>query len=257
VTAPSLPPPPPPPTGYAYAEPPATTQPALEGRARLVARVELVVMAFAVAGPGLIIGLRGISEPTSVDPDLSPLTLIATAIAALGPAALALYFLWREGSIAAAGLSRPRPGAVIGWGLLAFLSMVGALFIVGIVIVIVQNATGHTSATSDSSNQIDATAGAIVGLLVISIVAGVSEEITYRAYGITRMEQAGWPRAALVAPWLVWTAQHLYEGPIALLVVGSVGVPLVLFFRQRRTVYPLIVGHALYDIAVFAIVLSR
>jgi membrane protease YdiL (CAAX protease family) len=170
---------------------------------------------------------------------------------------LALYLLWREGTIEAAGLARPRPGAVIGWGLLAFLSMMGALFVVGIVIVTVQSATGHTSATSDSSSHIDATVGAVVGLFVISIVAGVSEEITYRAYGITRMEQAGWPRAALVAPWLVWTAQHLYEGPIALFVVGSVGVPLVLFFRQRRTVYPLIVGHALYDITVFAIALSR
>ena len=214
-------------------------------------------MMFAVAGPGLVIGLRGISEPTSVDPDLSALTLVATAVAALGPAALALYLLWRNGSIAAAGLSRPRPGAVIGWGLLAFLSCIGAVFLAGIVIVVVQAATGHTTATSDSSNHVDATVGAVVGLLVISMVAGISEEITYRAYGITRMEEAGWPRAALVAPWAVWTAQHLYEGPIALLVVGAVGVPLVLFFRARRTVYPLIVGHALYDIAIFAIVLAR
>jgi membrane protease YdiL (CAAX protease family) len=219
--------------------------------------VELVVLAFAVAGPGLVIGLRGISEPTSVNPDLSALTLLATAVAALGPAALALYLLWREGSLAEAGLSRPRVGAVIGWGLLAFLSCVAALFVVGIVVVIVQQATGHTTATSDTTSHINATAGAIIGLLVISIVAGVSEEITYRAYGITRMDQAGWPRAALVVPWMVWTAQHLYEGPIALLVVGAVGAPLVLFFKYRRTVYPLIVGHALYDIAIFAIALSR
>jgi hypothetical protein len=42
-----------------------------------------------------------------------------------------------------------------------------------------------------------------------------------------------------------------------LLVVGAVGAPLVLFFKYRRTVYPLIVGHALYDIAIFAIALSR
>jgi membrane protease YdiL (CAAX protease family) len=253
----SLPPPPPPPVGYAYAPQPPTTRPPLAGREKRIARVELVVMLFAVAGPGLVIGLRGISEPTSVDPDLSPLTLVATAVAALGPAALALYLLWRNDSLAEAGLGRPRPGAVIGWGLLAFLSCIGAVFLMGIVIVIVQAATGHTTAASDSSSHIDATVGAVVGLLVISIVAGISEEITYRAYGITRMEEAGWPRAALVVPWAVWTAQHLYEGPIALLVVGAVGVPLVLFFRARRTVYPLIVGHALYDIAIFAIVLSR
>jgi membrane protease YdiL (CAAX protease family) len=253
----SLPPPPPPPVGYAYAPKPATARPALHGRDRLVARVELMVVGFAVAAPGLVIGLRGISEPTSVDPDLSALTLIATAVAALGPAALALYLLWRNGSLAVAGLSRPRPGAAIGWGLLAFLSCIGAVLLAGIVIVIVQAATGHTTAASDSSSHIDATVGAVVGLLVISVVAGISEEITYRAYGITRMEEAGWPRAALVAPWAVWTAQHLYEGPIALLVVGAVGVPLVLFFRARRTVYPLIIGHALYDIAIFAIVLAR
>jgi membrane protease YdiL (CAAX protease family) len=214
-------------------------------------------MAFAVAGPGLVIGLRGISDPTSVDPDLSALTLIATVVAGLGPAVLALYLLWREGSLADAGFGRPRPGQVIGWGLLAFLSCVGAVFLAGIVIVIAQAATGHSSTANDSSSNLEVTAGAIVGLLVLSVMAGVSEEITYRAYGITRMEQAGWPRAALVVPWMVWTAQHLYQGPIAILVVGAVGVPLVLLFRARRTVYPLIVGHMLYDIGVFALVLAR
>ena len=136
------------------------------------------------------------------------------------------------------------------------MSCIGAVFVTAIVISIVRAAIGESTVTNDAS-KLHVTAGAIVGLLVISIVAGISEEITYRAYGITRMEQAGWPRAALVAPWAVWTAQHLYQGPIAILVVGSVGVPLVLFFHRRRTVYPLIVGHALYDIAIFAVALSR
>ncbi len=224
----------------------------LTGRARAVVRVELAVMAFATAAPGVVIGLNGLSDPETVTTDIDVVTLVASLVASFGPAALAVYLLWRDGALRTAGFGRPRASEVVGRGLLAFVACMGAVLVAGIVVTIaIELAGGDASSLGEDGPTISLSVGSLVAALAISLTAGVSEEVVYRGYGITRMEQAGWPRAALVVPLVVWSVQHLYAGPIAPLVVGAVGVPLVWLFWRRRSVWPLMAGHALYDLSIF------
>jgi membrane protease YdiL (CAAX protease family) len=231
----------------------------LEGRARTIVRVELLVLFFAAAAPNLVFGLSGISDPRTVQTDIPVLTLIASLLAALSPAAIAIYLLWRDGFLADAGFGRPRPMALLGNGALAFVCALGAAIGAGIIVTAILTATGHEigNAASGTSDKPQITLGFAFTALAISATAGVSEEAVYRGYGITRMEQAGWPRAALFVPLLVWTAQHLYAGPIAVFVVGCVGIPFVWLFWWKRSVWPLMVGHACYDLLIFFINTKR
>ena len=82
--------------------------------------------------------------------------------------------------------------------------------------------------------------GSVVAGVLIALVAGVGEEIVYRAYAISRLEELGWVRAAIWAPWAVFTVQHVYQGPIAILVIGAVAATFVWLYRWQRSVWPVI-----------------
>jgi len=230
--------------------------PPLTGPARQVVRVELVVLLFVAAVPGIVFGLTGISEPQTVDTDIDTIRLVTSLLASLGPAVLVVFLLWRDGALSLAGFDRPRLWRTVGLGLLAFVCSILAVIAAGIVIAIILGVTGSHAPTVDTAD-VDVTARFVVIAFAISATAGISEEIVYRGYGITRMEQAGWPRAALWVPLLAWTSQHLYEGWTALLVVGAIGVQMVWIFRWKRSVYPLMIGHLLYDAAIFALSAAR
>lgn len=262
---PQVPPPPAPPPGWIG--PPPTLrfplrrqQPPYEGRARTLVRVELVAMAFATAAPGLVIGLRGVNDPQQVDTGIDVLTLVAGILAAFGPVALVWYLLWRDGAVQAAGFVKTTVGRVLGWGSVGYLCCLGAVFSAGVVITTFLFAIGRDPVGQQTETglrghlpPIELTIASMVTVLLIAFTAGVTEEAVYRGYAITRMEQAGWPRAALFAPWALWTAQHLYQGPIAIFVVGAVGAPLVWLFWWRRSVWPVMVAHAMYDITIFLV----
>ncbi|MBA2495780.1 MAG: CPBP family intramembrane metalloprotease, partial [Acidimicrobiia bacterium] len=224
------------------------------GEARRQARIELAVVGFLTAAPGVVVGLRGLNDPASVDTEIAVLDLIGLVVASFGPAVLVAFLLWREGSLRLAGFGKPRAAPTVGWGVVGVLACVAAVLVAATVLGIIINLTGgDPQRTTDSGPDVSAAVGSIVAALAIAATAGISEEAVYRGYGITRMEQAGWPRAALWAPWLVWTAQHLYAGPGALLVVGAVGIPLVWLFWWRRSIWPVVVAHALYNVGVFAL----
>jgi membrane protease YdiL (CAAX protease family) len=213
------------------------------------------VLAAAAAAPGMVAGLVGLGQPQTIDIEVSPVELIATLLLALGPALLAVYLLWRDGQLRQAGLGPIKPAPMVGFSLLAWVLAVVASYAVSITVFIVYSVfTGGPPEPNGAEFDVDA--GTVTAALLFSVFAGISEEIVYRGYGITRMEQAGWPRAALVAPLLVWTAQHLYQGPIAIPIVGAIGVVYVWLFRWRRSVWPLMVGHALYDMTIFALAMA-
>jgi membrane protease YdiL (CAAX protease family) len=226
-------------------------RPALEGRARTVVRVELAVMAFATALPGIVIGLNGLDDPETVTTDIDTLTLIASLLASFGPAALAVFLLWRDGQLRAAGFERPRPGFFFAYAGLAFAAAIGAVLAMATIIAVAVAIFGDPTDDGPVGPAIEFSVGSLVAAFAISATAGISEEVVYRGYGITRMEQAGWPRAALVVPLLVWTVQHLYAGLLAPLVVGAVGIPFVWIFWWKRSVWPLVAAHFLYDFVIF------
>jgi membrane protease YdiL (CAAX protease family) len=138
---------------------------------------------------------------------------------------------------------------------LALVCCFGAVFVAASIVTALISATGYDPPTVRDSG-VDLTAAYVLAAIAISITAGVAEETVYRGYAITRMEQAGWPRAALFVPLLVWAGEHLYEGVFAIFIVGSVGVPLVWLFWWKRTVWPLMIAHALYDVAIFLLAAS-
>ncbi len=189
---------PPPPVWIAPAPP--RHLPALDGRDRTVVRVELLVLFFAAAAPNLVFGLTGISDPQTVQTDVSVLTLIASMLASLGPAAIAAYLLWRDGCLSVAGFARPRSLALLGQSALGFVCCVGAVMAVGVIITVLRGIPEEGTSVATDGDRPELTIGFLLVALTISITAGVSEETVYRGYGISRMEQAGWPRAALFVP---------------------------------------------------------
>jgi len=230
--------------------------PLADERTRRIVRVELAAVAFAAALPGLVIGLRGLDDPASIDTEgVEAVEVIASLLAALGPAAIATYLLWRDHRLTVAGFGRRSPRFVIGYGLLGLACAVGALIASGIVIATFVTIFGDGEIDGNSPD-VSFTAGSVAIALGVSIVAGLSEEIVYRAYGITRMEEIGLPRAAMVVPWAVWSLGHLYAGVLAPIIVGAVGATWVWLFRWKRSIWPLIVAHVLYDIGVFALAIA-
>lgn len=220
---------------------------------RRVLQVELAAMAFLAAVPSFVLSLRGITDPTEIDLDIAVVDLVAALLAALGPAAMAAYLLWRDGRLRAAGFERRPAGFVAGYGALGLVCCWISLVTVGIVINTVIVATGGDVADPADETTFDLTVGTALAGLALALVAGFGEEIVFRAYAISRMEEAGYGRAAVWAPWAVFTVVHLYQGFVALLVIGVVGGVFTWLYLWKRSVWPVMVAHALYDIAILAV----
>ncbi len=206
-------------------------------------------MAFLAAVPSAVIALRGITDPADVDLEVPVVELVASLLAALGPAAIALYLLWRDDKLGAAGFERRPAGFVAGYGVLGAVCCFIALQMVVLVIAVVVLAGGG-DLDDTAADDLDLTIGTLLAVLALSLTAGVGEEIVYRAYAITRMEEAGYGRAAVWAPWAVFTVVHLYQGWIAIPVIGAVSAVFVWLFLWKRSIWPVMVAHALYDIGV-------
>jgi membrane protease YdiL (CAAX protease family) len=237
----------PPPSG----PPPGVTTVA-PGRRRVL-RVELATMAFLAVVPSFVLSLRGITDPTDIDLDIPVVELLAALLAALGPGAMALYLLWRDGMLRSAGFDRRPLGFVAGYGALGWVCCWTGLVTVGIVINAVILATGGDLTEPSDESSFELTVGTAAAGLALALVAGIGEEIVFRAYAITRMEEAGYGRAAVWVPWAVFTVVHLYQGLVALLVIGVVGGVFTWLYLWKRSVWPVMVAHALYDIGILAL----
>jgi membrane protease YdiL (CAAX protease family) len=214
--------------------------------------VELLVMAFLAAVPSFVLSLQGIDEPAEVDLEVSVLELVASLLAALGPAAMAVYLLWRDRRLTSAGFG-PRPaGFVAGYGALGWVCCFIALVSISLVVNAVILATGGEIGEGDELD-FELTVGTVLAALALSIVAGIGEEIVFRAYAIARMEEAGYVRAARWLPLLVFTVVHLYQGPLALLYIGAVGGVFTWLYLWRRSVWPCMVAHFLYDATILLV----
>lgn len=220
-----------------------------------VLQVELAAMAFLSVAPSLALALEGISDPSSIDLEIGVVELLAALLAGLGPGAMALYLLWRDGRLEEAGFDRRPLGFVAGYGALGIVCCFIALYSVLVVVAIVVTAVGGDLDSVADEETFDLTVGTALAGVAIALSAGVGEEIVYRAYAITRMEEAGYARAAVWAPWALFTVVHLYQGPLAVIVIGAVAAVFTWLFRWKRSVWPVMVAHAGYDIVVIAFAL--
>jgi membrane protease YdiL (CAAX protease family) len=213
-------------------------------------------MTFLAVVPSAVIAVRGFTDPTDIDLDVEVVELVASLLAALGPAVMALYLLWRDDRLEEAGFGRRSAGFIAGYGALGWVCCFIGILTVGIMLSILLLATGG-DVESSSEPSYDVTAGTVIAGIAVALTAGIGEEIVFRAYAITRMAEAGYSsRAAMWAPWAVFTAVHLYQGPLALLIVGTVGAVLTWLYVWKRSVWPVMVTHFLYDATILLLVIT-
>jgi membrane protease YdiL (CAAX protease family) len=84
---------------------------------------------------------------------------------------------------------------------------------------------------------------------LVVLRAAVSEEIAFRGYGIERLQELTGSRAvAGLATWSVFTVDHVsYWGWHHLLVAGSAGAMLTLFYLWRRNLWASMLAHFMVD----------
>lgn len=91
--------------------------------------------------------------------------------------------------------------------------------------------------------------------IVLSISAGIAEELCFRGFVLTRMEiltGSVWPGVILGA--FSFGIGHLYQGWAGVVIIGTYGIMFSLLFIARGSLVPCIVAHILQDIlAAFAI----
>lgn len=90
--------------------------------------------------------------------------------------------------------------------------------------------------------------------LALSLLAGYREELFFRSYLITRMEQLGSPAVLSVAVTsLLFCLGHLYEGLAGLIVTAVLGAYLAIVFIKVRNLHVVAVAHGLYNFTIFCI----
>jgi membrane protease YdiL (CAAX protease family) len=89
--------------------------------------------------------------------------------------------------------------------------------------------------------------------IILAASAGISEEICFRGFVITRLGRltgSVWPGAIIGA--IAFGASHSYQGIGGIVLIGLYGFMFSLLFLARGTLVPCIVAHALQDmIALF------
>ena len=92
-----------------------------------------------------------------------------------------------------------------------------------------------------------------VPVLVLSAVQNaILEEVIVVGYLMTRLRELGWRVGAIVAgSALLRGSYHLYQGFGAFVGNAVMGVVFALFFLRAKRVLPLIVAHAILDVASF------
>ncbi len=85
-------------------------------------------------------------------------------------------------------------------------------------------------------------------VLVTSIITGYREELFFRSYLLTRLEQIDASRPAAVAvSTLLFASGHLYQGWSGFAVAALLGVLFAVVFLRARNLHAIALGHALYN----------
>ncbi len=194
---------------------------------------------------------------SAVTPD-RPWLDLAYQLAGVGfgvvPALLALYLLGRDTGAAdavrrggrAIGADLRRPAYDVGRGAL----LAAAIGIPGLGLYLAARALGAN--TQVAAANLTAVWWAVPLLVLAAIQNAVLEEVVMVGYLLTRWRQAGWrPGVIIGTSALIRGAYHLYQGFGAFAGNVVMGVVFALVYRRTGRVAPLIVAHALLDIAAF------
>ncbi|HEC61872.1 MAG TPA: CPBP family intramembrane metalloprotease [bacterium] len=97
-------------------------------------------------------------------------------------------------------------------------------------------------------------AGLIPLALVFCLSTAYREELFFRAYLLTRLEQLGLPAPiALILSTMLFAAGHLYQGFLGSIVALIIGFYFGLFFQKRRNLHQIALAHAFYNLSVLVL----
>lgn len=195
---------------------------------------------------------------TSATPDRPWLDLayqLANNLFLVAPVALVLFLLWLRpgtqgaggvGGLAGMGLDRRRPG----WDALAGLGIAAGIGIPGLGFYLLSRELGIN--TSVAAANLTDVWWAVPVLVLAAIANGALEEIVMVGYLFARLGEKGWSWVVvLLTSAVVRGTYHLYQGFGGFAGNLLMGVVFGLVYRRWPRVWPLVIAHALLDVAAF------
>jgi membrane protease YdiL (CAAX protease family) len=166
----------------------------------------------------------------------------ALLIAVLGTLSLVLGLV----EIGAAGMSLglPKAGALLLWS--------GVATMAGVLVLVVGRIVSGLAGWRETdlvrvlmpSNRAER-----AGFILVSMTAGIGEELTYRAFLLgllTAAFGAPWTAAALTS--IAFGLLHAYQGPLGMVRTGSIGFVLAAIVLATGSVWPVVVGHVMINL---------
>lgn len=161
----------------------------------------------------------------------------------------AALFVWADRQTAAS----------IGWTSRAFLSqvVVGVLTLIGtyaffmalmMIVMVLFPGLEKEQPTAEQAVREMMPDMSLRSMFLMMLFVGVWEEVVFRGFLLTRLHalfRRWWLAVPISA--LVFGSVHIYEGPLAVVMVTMLGVVLAVVFIRRRSLVPCIVMHFLHN----------
>ena len=180
-------------------------------------------------------------------------------VQAAGTIAMVLFVIQKSGrSLRRFGICRFRivRDSLLGVGL--FVASMIAFYALWYLAWAVMRPTGASFGRADTSMIAGPKAAwQLLLLVVMSLANGAAEEISMRAYLITRLEQLLGSRPALVLSVMLFASYHTYQGVYGALSAALVGTIYGLYFLASRRFWPLVLAHCIQDVVSIAMLTHR
>lgn len=168
-------------------------------------------------------------------------------------AALVLLVCWLTG--------RPLTDIGLGWGTLPY-DLTAVLLLAGFILAYMldlyleagnADSREETRVTFQKLGFMPASSRQFLHFVFLAVAAGVGEEIVYRGFMITYLEDlfgasGGAAAAALLVPAVAFGAGHLYQGWRAVGKIILMAVLFGFFFLRTNTLWPLMLVHTAIDV---------
>ena len=223
--------------------------------------IELLVVFVVVVAPLIFSSNVYFFEARRSDPAHGfVLQSIYRLVQAAGTVALILFVIHKSGrSRRRFGIFRVRIFRDTLAGFALFVGSMIAYYLLWYVAWAVMQSTAGSSPARADTSMISGPASRWQFLLLIamSFANGAAEEISMRAYLITRLEELLGTRPALILSMLAFASYHTYQGVTGALSAALIGTIYGLYFLRFRRLWPLILAHCIQDIISIAMVSGR
>ncbi|HKK92804.1 MAG TPA: CPBP family intramembrane glutamic endopeptidase [Longimicrobiales bacterium] len=194
-----------------------------------------------VSLPALAVAQIGIVPPDELD-TVSVYLSSALLIALLGTVSLVLGVI--ELGAASMGLGPASPETLLVWSVVATVGGVAVLVVANLISRFMNWRETDLVRLLMPSNGVER-----VGFVVVSITAGIGEELAYRAFLLGLLSTAfGAPWTAAAVTSIAFGLLHAYQGPLGMLRTGSIGFLFAAVVVISGSVWPVVVGHIMINL---------